>query len=158
MPPTLKKLVGHIAFGLCMLRVYITLFSSSEPKAHLRDYRIGRPPLSVRLSVCCPHSLNIFSSETTGQIEAKFHMESPWDKGTKVYSNGPGQMTKMAAMPVYGKTFLLWNQKCDDLEIWYAASCAQVLPSLFKWWPWDDLDLFYGKVKFGPLCFCMGKR
>ena len=20
-----------------------------------------------------------------------------------------------------------------------------------------DLDLFYGKVKFGPLCFCMGK-
>ena len=21
----------------------------------------------------------------------------------------------------------------------------------------DDPDLFYGKVKFGPLCFCMGK-
>ena len=21
---------------------------------------------------------------------------------------------------------------------------------------WVDLDLFYGKVKFGPLCFCMG--
>ena len=29
--------------------------------------------------------------------------------------------------------------------------------SLFKWWPWVDLDLFYGKVKFGPVCVCMGK-
>ena len=39
----------------------------------------------------------------TGPIEAKFHMESPWDGGTKVCSNGPGHMTKMAAMPIYGK-------------------------------------------------------
>ena len=23
--------------------------------------------------------------------------------------------------------------------------------TLFKWWPWVDLDLFYGKVKFDPL-------
>ena len=28
---------------------------------------------------------------------------------------------------------------------------------MFKWWPWIDLDLFYDKVKFGPLCFYMGK-
>ena len=55
------------------------------------------------------------------------------------------------------KNLLLWNQKADDLETWYAASGAQVLLSLFKWWPWVDLDLFYSKVKFGPLCFCMGK-
>ena len=46
---------------------------------------------------------NIFFSETTGPIEAKFHMEPPWDGGTKVYSNGSGHMTKVAAMPVYGK-------------------------------------------------------
>ena len=36
-------------------------------------------------------------------IEAKFHLEPPWDRGTKAYSNGPGHMTKMAAMPIYGK-------------------------------------------------------
>ena len=48
---------------------------------------------------------NIFSSETTGPIEAKFHLEPPWDGGTKVCSNGPGHMTKMAAMPIYGKNF-----------------------------------------------------
>ena len=44
-------------------------------------------------------------------------------------------MTKMAAMPIYGKNYknlLLHNQKVDDLETWYAAG-ARVLPSLFKW-------------------------
>ena len=30
-------------------------------------------------------------------------MELPWDGGTKVCSNGPGHMTKMATMPIYGK-------------------------------------------------------
>ena len=48
---------------------------------------------------------NIFSSATTEPIKAKFHTESPWDRGTKVYSNGPGHMTKMAAVPIYGKDF-----------------------------------------------------
>ena len=56
------------------------------------------------------------------------------------------------------KNLLLRKQKADDLETWYAASGAWVLPSLFKWWPWVDPDLFYGQVKFSPLCFCMGKR
>ena len=30
-------------------------------------------------------------------------METPKDTGTKICSNGPGHMTKMAAMPIYGK-------------------------------------------------------
>ena len=30
-------------------------------------------------------------------------MELLWDGGTKVCSNGPDHMTKMAAMPIYGK-------------------------------------------------------
>ena len=34
------------------------------------------------------------------------------DAGTKVCSNGPGQMAKMAAMPIYGKTPL----KSSSLE------------------------------------------
>ena len=113
------------------------------------------------MHVCLSTFSNIFSSETTGSIEAKFHMEPPWDGGTKVYSNGPGLMTKLAAMPIYGKTLknlILRNQMANDLETWYAASGARVLPNLFKWWPWVDVDLFYGKVKFRPLCFCMGKK
>ena len=31
---------------------------------------------------------NIFTSETTGPIEAKFHVEPPWDGGTKVVQMG----------------------------------------------------------------------
>ena len=46
---------------------------------------------------------NIFSSETAWPIKAKFYVEPPWEVGTKVCINGPGHMTKMAAMPIYGK-------------------------------------------------------
>ena len=37
-------------------------------------------------------------------IDAKFHMEPPWDGRTKICSNGPDHKTNMAAMPIYGKT------------------------------------------------------
>ena len=50
------------------------------------------------------------------------------------------------------KTFeshLLRNGTADDLETWYAPLGTWALPSLYKWWPLVDLDLFYGKVKFG---------
>ena len=57
------------------------------------------------------------------------------------------------------KNLLLWNQKADDLESLYAASDTRVLPSLFKWWPWVDLHLFYSKVRFGPLIILLnGKK
>ena len=46
---------------------------------------------------------NIFSSEIIGPIKVKFHMETPLDAGTKFCSNGPGHMTKMATLPIYGK-------------------------------------------------------
>ena len=50
--------------------------------------------------------------------------------------NSLSHMTKMAALPIYDKkakkNHLLWNQKIDDLESWYAALGTRVLPSLFK--------------------------
>ena len=49
------------------------------------------------------HFQNFFSLETARPIEAKFHVEPAWDRGIKVCSNGPGHMTNMAAMPIYGK-------------------------------------------------------
>ena len=66
----------------------------------------------------------MFSSETTGPIKVKFHMELLWDGGTKVCSNGPGHMTKMAAMAIYGKNLNKSSspdQKANDLEPWYAS-------------------------------------
>ena len=55
--------------------------------------------------ICCRRQqcLNIFSSETAWPIKAKLYVEPPWEGGTKVYINGSGHMTKMAAMPIYSK-------------------------------------------------------
>ena len=40
---------------------------------------------------------------STGPIEAKLHIQPLWDGGMKVCLNGPGHMTKIAAMSIYGK-------------------------------------------------------
>ena len=50
--------------------------------------------------------------ETAWPIEYKFYMEPPWDGGTKVWSNGLGHMTRMAAMLIYGKNL----KKSSSLE------------------------------------------
>ena len=54
---------------------------------------------------------NFISLETLRLIEARFHVEPPWDGGTKVCPNGSGHMTKMATMPIYDK-----NLKKSSLE------------------------------------------
>ena len=66
----------------------------------------------------------------------------------------------MATMPIYAKTLknlLFQNQWIDGLETWYVALSMRVLPRLFTLWPWIDLDLFYIKVKFSYIGFCMGE-
>ena len=55
---------------------------------------------------------SFFSLEPAWPIEAKFHVEPPLDGGMKVCSNGPGHMTSMAAMPIYGKNL----KKSSSLE------------------------------------------
>ena len=55
---------------------------------------------------------NFFSRETAMPIETKFHVDPPWDGGTKVCSSGSGRMTKTAAMPIYGKNM----KKSSSLE------------------------------------------
>ena len=68
-----------------------------------------------------------------------------------------GHMTKVAAMPIYGKTLLLRNWQADFHETWYVASGTPAHHSLFKRLPWSDLDIFYGKVRYGNLGFFIGK-
>ena len=76
----------------------------------------------VRRRRCRPFS-NVFSTETAWPIKAKFYVESLWEGGTKVGINGPGHMTKMAAMPIYGKNLKnhLQNRKSYDLETYHVA-------------------------------------
>ena len=61
-----------------------------------RRCRCRRPPFS-----------NVFSSKTAWPVKAKFYVDPPWEGGTKVYINGPGHMTKMAATLIYGKNFYI---------------------------------------------------
>ena len=48
----------------------------------------------------------------------------------KVYINGPGHMTKMAATPIYVK--ILKISKTYDLVTWHASSGTQILQSMYK--------------------------
>ena len=64
-------------------------------------------------------------------------------------------MTKMAAMPIYGKilkNLLLRNQKADDLESCYEHRASEYYQVCSNNDP--GLTLTY----FGPLYFCMGKK
>ena len=86
-----------------MSRVRTRIFSSPEPSGSQ-----GELIVYLYSGVCChchrrQQYLNIFSSETALPIKAKFYVEPPWEGGTKVCINGPGRMTKMAAMTIYGK-------------------------------------------------------
>ena len=119
----------------------VSIFCLTEPNAHWWAYRIGRPLSSVRR----PHTLNIFSSETTGPIKVKFHMELLWDGGTKVYSNSSGRMTKMAAMPIYSKNLKKsslepkgrwpWNLVCSIR----CLSTTKFFQMMTLGWPWPIL-------------------
>ena len=96
---------------------------------------IGYPWSGVRRRPSVRPISNVFFSETAWPIKAKFYVKPPWEGGTKVYINGPGHMTKTAAMPIYGKNLknlLLQNQKSYDLETWYVALGTKALQSLYK--------------------------
>ena len=82
-------------------------------------------------------------------------------KEMKFYWHDGGHITKMAAMPIYGKNpfknLHLRNRWTDFRETWYVASVTPAHHSLFKLWPWVDLDLLNGKVKFGNKGLSIGK-
>ena len=92
-----------------------------------------RRPSSVRRSQCS----NIFFSETAWPIKAKFYVEPPWVEGTKFCSRHLDHMTKVAAMPIYGK---------NPSKIFFSRTGGPIFTKLF-----------YGKVKFGNLGFSIGK-
>ena len=90
------------------IKTKINHFISSPEPSGSQGELIVYPYSGVRCRCRCrrrrrQQCLNIFSSETALPIKAKFYVEPPWEGGTKVCINGPGHMTKMAAMPIYGK-------------------------------------------------------
>ena len=51
------------------------------------------------------------------------------------------------------KNLFLQNHWIDCLESTYVASATLELQTLYKWWHWVDLDVFYGGIKFDPYDF-----
>ena len=89
---------------------------------------------------------NFFSWETVRLIEVKFHVAPKWDGGTKIYSNGPGHMTKMAAMPIYGKKhekfFFSGTKRLMSLRVCmqhWVLKCYQVYSKMTLGWHWPIL-------------------
>ena len=101
-------LLPQYVYCLWLLQRY-SFFSSPEPSGSQGELivypcSVVRPSSVVRRpSVRRPQFSKIFFSETAWPIKAKFYMKHLWEGGTNVYINNPGHMTKMAAMPIYGK-------------------------------------------------------
>ena len=70
----------------------------------------------------------------------------------------------LVTWPRWPPTLYMVKKKIKNLlrnkwtrETLYAALGTLFHHSMFKWWPWVDLDLFYDKVKFCNIGFSVGK-
>ena len=81
----------------------------------------------------------------------KFHMRASWWKFIQMsWITWP----RWLPCPYMVKTFenlLLQNQRTADSGTCYVVLGTQVLPRLFKCWPWVDLDLFHCKALYGKM-------
>ena len=104
---------------------------------------------------------NFFFLETAGLIETTFYVALRWDGGTKVCSNDPGHITKMATMPIHGKNLKKssslepkgwwpWNLVCS---IGY-SSTTKFIQMTTMGWPWPILQ----QDQIWSLLFLHGKK
>ena len=141
-----------LIFLLFILKPFI---NSPEPKSHWWACS-DRPP-SSSLSVI--HTLYTSPQKPLGQLKSNF-IWSLHGMGAQMFV----QMVQVTwprcpPCPYMAKTLknLLRNQKTDDLESWYSALDARVLPSLFKWWlSWPGPILQQGQI--WSLVLLYGKR
>ena len=86
-----------------------------------------RRPLVVfrqRRSQCS----NIFFSKTAEPIKARLYVKPPWIGGRKLFSWHLDRMTKMAAMPMYGKipSKILCMYVCIYIQKIYIYICVNI--------------------------------
>ena len=109
-------------------------------------YRTGRPPSYV---VVCRPSSTLFKqlllrNHWANQSQISYGAFMGW--GNKVCSNGPGHMTKMPAIPIYGKNLKKssspepngrwpWNLEC----IIGCSSTTKFAQMMTLGWPWPIL-------------------
>ena len=118
----------------------LRLIRAPEPKVHWWAYSIGGSPSFVVHTL-----LNSFSSETAWPIKVKFHMAPPWDGGTKLCSNGPGHITKMATMSIDGKNLKKSSSEPKCRWPWKLVcsigclSTTKFVQMMTLDWPWPVL-------------------
>ena len=79
----------------------MSIFISSPEPAGSQSELIVYPFSGVRPSSV--HNFKHLLLRNHLAKKKKNSVEPPWEGGKKVYINGPGHMTKMAAKPIYGK-------------------------------------------------------
>ena len=58
----------------------------------------------------------------------------------------------------YSEIFFSWTSSPMSLKLGMQHRGPKLYKVLHKWWPWVDLGLYYGKVKFGCLYVWMGEN
>ena len=131
-------------------------FRSPKPKAHRWAYGVGMPP-SYGIVNIFKHLLlwSHFANWSLISYGASMGLgKESLFKGSWSHDQDGHHAHIVKTI----KNLILRNQMAEIIETWYTALATQVLPSLFKWWRQVDLWPFYATVKFGSLCFYMGKR
>ena len=84
-------------------------------------------------------------------------MELQWDEGTKVCSNGPGHMTKMAAMPIYGKnlkkSFFFGTKTAMTLKLSMHHRVLEYYQVCSNDDPWLPMTYFTARSNLVPYAF-----
>ena len=100
-----QKIIVQLSSNIIRYTPY--LFLRHSFLAHLNRRLIGELigySWSVRPPSVCPFTmLKDLLLQNRLANQAKFYVEPPWVGGTKVCSQHLGHMTKMAALPIYGK-------------------------------------------------------
>ena len=81
----------------------------------------------------CPQCSNIFSSETTRPIKAKFHVEPFWEGGTKVKASRTGSpITLKLGMQHWGlKFFQVYINVDPGLTLTYFTGRSNLVTNVF---------------------------
>ena len=101
-----------------------------------------------------------FSQKPLGQLKPNFICKLSGTKKWKFIDRMVVALPRWPPCPYMVKPFKnlpLRNRWTDFHETWYFSSVTPAHYNLFKWWPQVDLDLFYGKVKFGNISLSIGK-
>ena len=117
-------------------------------------YRLGRPPSYIVVHILYKYLLlrNHWANQSQIPCGASY--------GRKVCSNGPGHMTKMAAMPIYGKNFKISSPKPKGRWPWNlvcnigCSSTTKFAQMMTLGWHWPILR----QGQIGSLMLLYGKR